>query len=131
MNPSFKLRFDQMKESNPAENSDEREVVSSSPEMGLTRPLNLCLVWPDGKRFFLNYSYLIAGEFTPEGETNQIQLYFTTYHVSLKGYGLEALFMALLQQWPAQLIAIEPRYVVSAEAPDGTIIEMTVEKIEG
>jgi hypothetical protein len=89
------------------------------------------LVWPDGKRFFLNYSYLIAGEFIPEGETNQIRLYFTTYHVSLKGYGLEALFMALLQQWPAQLISIEPRYVVSEEAPDGTIVEMTVEKIEG
>ena len=131
MNPNFKLRFDQMKESNPAENSDERELVSSSPEMGTTRPLNLCLTWPDGKRFFLNYSYLIAGEFTPEGETNQIHLYFTTYHVSLKGYGLETLFMALLQQWPAQLISIEPRYVVSEEAPDGTIIEMTVEKIEG
>ena len=128
MNPNFKLRFDQMKESNPAENFDEKQMVVSSNDYSLVRPLNLCLRWPDGKRFFLSYSYLIAGEFNPEGETNQIQLYFTTYQVSLKGYGLEALFMALLEQLPHQLIAIEPRYVVSEEALDGTVIEITVEK---
>lgn len=125
MNRNFKLRFDQMKESNPAEAEPQ---ASALPEEEFTRPLNLCLVWPDGKRFFLSYSYLIAGEFNPEGETNRIQLYFTTYRVSLKGYGLEALFMALLEQLPHQLIAIEPRYVVSEEAPDGTVIEITVEK---
>ncbi|WP_157607619.1 hypothetical protein [Runella limosa] len=128
MNPNFKLRFDQMKESSPADTASEKEMGVASNEYTLARPLNLCLVWPDGKRFFLNYSYLIAGEFNPEGETNRIQLYFTTYQVSLKGYGLEALFMALLEQLPHQLIAIEPRYVVSEEAPDGTVIEITVEK---
>lgn len=127
MNRNFKLRFDQMKESNPAEAEPQ---ASALPEEEFTRPLNLCLVWPDGKRFFLSYSYLIAGEFDPEGETNRIHLYFTTYRVSLKGYGLEALFMALLEQLPHQLMAIEPRYVVSEEAQDGTLIEITVEKIE-
>lgn len=130
MNPNFKLRFDQMKESNPADNAAEKEAIATSNEYPLVRPLNLCLVWPDGKRFFLSYSYLIAGEFSPDGETNQIQLYFTTYRVSLKGYGLEALFMALLEHLPAQLVAIEPRYVVSEEAVDGTIIEIIVEKTE-
>jgi len=127
MNRSFKLRFDQMKEGNPAEGEPQ---ASALPEEEFTRPLNLCLVWPDGKRFFLSYSYLIAGEFNPEGETNQIQLYFTTYRVSLKGYGLETLFLALLEQLPHQLMAIEPRYVVSEEALDGTIIEIIVEKTE-
>jgi len=121
------LRFDQMKEGNPAEGEPQ---ASALPEEEFTRPLNLCLVWPDGKRFFLSYSYLIAGEFNPEGETNQIQLYFTTYRVSLKGYGLETLFLALLEQLPHQLMAIEPRYVVSEEALDGTIIEIIVEKTE-
>jgi len=127
MNRSFKLRFDQMKEGNPAEGEPQ---ASALPEEEFIRPLNLCLVWPDGKRFFLSYSYLIAGEFNPEGETNQIQLYFTTYRVSLKGYGLETLFLALLEQLPHQLMAIEPRYVVSEEALDGTIIEIIVEKTE-
>ncbi len=121
------MRFDQMKEGNPAEGEPQ---ASALPEEEFTRPLNLCLVWPDGKRFFLSYSYLIAGEFNPEGETNQIQLYFTTYRVSLKGYGLETLFLALLEQLPHQLMAIEPRYVVSEEALDGTIIEIIVEKTE-
>ena len=127
MNRSFKLRFDQMKEGNPAEAEPQ---ASALPEEGFTRPLNLCLVWPDGKRFFLSYSYLIAGEFDPEGETNRIQLHFTTYRVSLKGYGLETLFTALLEHLPHQLIAIEPRYVVSEEAPDGTIIEIIIKKID-
>lgn len=122
------MRFDQMKEGNPAE--AEADAVSASNEYPLVRPLNLCLIWPDGKRFFLSYSYLIAGEFDPEGETNRIHLYFTTYRVLLKGYGLETLFLALLEQLPHQLIAIEPRYVVSEEAVDGTVIEITVEKID-
>ena len=48
----------------------------------------------------------------------------------MKGYGLETLFLALLEQLPHQLMAIEPRYVVSEEALDGTIIEIIVEKTE-
>lgn len=127
MNRNFKLRFDQMKEGNPAEGEPQ---ASALPEEEFTRPLNLCLVWPDGKRFFLNYSYLVAGELDLEGEHNQIHLHFTAYDVLLKGYGLQDLFMALLEQWPAQLMAIEPRYVVSGEALDGTIIEISVEKRE-
>lgn len=130
MNRNFKLRFDQMKEGNPADSSPEKPEESSPTAYGVTRPLNLCLGWPDGKRFFLSYAYLIAGEFEPEGEHNRIQLHFTAYRVSLKGYGLEGLFLALLEQWPDELIAIEPRYAVSGEAPEGTIIEIVVEKIE-
>ncbi len=30
---------------------------------------NLCFVQPDGKRLFLNYAYLVSGEYSPETNT--------------------------------------------------------------
>ena len=132
MNPNFKLRFDQMKESNPAENSDEKQMVASSNDYSLVRPLNLCLRWPDGKRFFLSYSYLVAGEFTTGGEQNVITLYFSAYTVRLKGYELEPMFLGLLDHLLSQVELTEARYLTTQEQDTGVpvVTEMEVEVVE-
>lgn len=132
MNPNFKLRFDQMKESNPAENSDEKETGVTFNEYALARPLNLCLVWPDGKRFFLNYSYLVAGELNLDGEKNVIILYFSSHVIKLLGYGLEALFGELMDHLPRIIFSIDERYATENDikSKEMTVIEISIQKAE-
>jgi len=73
---------------------------------------NLCFVQADGKRLFLNYAYLVSGEYTPE--TNTIKLVYTTHEITLKGRNLENLFESLMAHVPRQITAVDKRY-------DGTI----------
>jgi len=127
MNRSFKLRFDQMKEGNPAEGEPQ---ASALPEEEFIRPLNLCLVWPDGKRFFLSYSYLIAGEFMTGGEQNEITLFFTAYTVVLKGYELEPLFLMLSDHLLSQVVVTEARYTTSKDTGLPMVTEMRVESVD-
>ncbi|RRA98641.1 hypothetical protein [Larkinella rosea] len=128
MNQGFKLRFDQMQENNPA---DPAEPLTTSeldiyPQPGYGR--QLCLIWPDGRRMFFNYAYLVTGEFDPNAEKNNIKLSFSSHVVLLQGYGLERLFMALLDQLPRQLIAIDPRYILDDELTNTSITDIIVEK---
>lgn len=127
MNRNFKLRFDQMKEGNPTEGEPQTPAL---PEEEFTRPLNLCLVWPDGKRFFLSYSYLIAGELNVDGEKNEILLYFSSHTVTLRGYGLEALFTELLEQLPKMIVVTEERYTATDETNETTVVEIKVQKVK-
>ncbi len=76
---------------------------------------NLCFVQPDGKRLFLNYAYLVSGEYSPEANT--IKLVYTTHEITLKGRNLEGLFESLMAHLPRQIVAHEKRY-------EGTIGEM-------
>lgn len=130
MNPNFKLRFDQMKESNPADTASEKEMGVASNEYALARPLNLCLAWPDGKRFFLNYSYLVAGELTTSGAQNEVILYFSAYTVRLKGYELETMFLALSDHVIAQVVVTEARYLTTKETGVPVVTEIRVELVD-
>lgn len=127
MNREFKLRFDQMKEGNPAR-------PEASPPGELEEPLSLaltlCLGWPDGKRFFLSYAYLMAGEFSADGEQNRIVLYFTSYTVTLKGYELVPLFQAVSDRVLAWVSVTESRYVTPEETGRSVVTEIMVEKPE-
>ena len=127
MNQGFKLRFDQMRESDPTPTASASEPVGAEfyPQAGYTR--NLCLVWPTDRRFFLNYAYLVAAEFEPASEYNLIRLNFTSHQVSIQGYCLENLFMALLDHLPRLIRAIDPRYVLEEDKLDPVVIEIRVE----
>lgn len=131
MNQGFKLRFDQLRENDPTGTSPETGAgmneLYASP--GHTR--NVCLVWPDGRRTFLNYAYLVAGEFQPNSEQNLIRLSFSSHSVVLHGYGLEALFMALLDHLPRIIVATDPRYMLDEDKTKAVIVEITIEKNEG
>jgi len=110
MSQGFNLKFDRMRENIPA-NTD--GVNQGNPDRydtpGYTR--NVCFVWPDGKRMFFNYAYLLAAEFNPREDMNEIKLEFSGQTVSLKGYGLEGLFMELLDHLPRVVMAVDERYV--------------------
>ncbi|MGA0556817.1 hypothetical protein ACO2Q8_09215 [Larkinella sp. VNQ87] len=126
MNHGFKLRFDQMRESNPTREQEPDGEANHSP--GSHR--NLCLVWPDGRRAFFNYAYLIEGEFDPGNEKNSIQLHFSAYKITLQGYGLATLFTALLDHSPRFISVIDARYVMDADPEKEIVTDIFIEKAE-
>lgn len=130
MNQGFKLRFDQLRENDPTGTDDVSGslLIENYPAPGDTR--NVCLVWPDGRRAFLNYAYLVVGEFEPNDERNVIRLGFSSHNVTLQGYSLESLFMALLDHLPRIIIAIDPRYVLDEDKQKSVIIEIVLEKTD-
>jgi hypothetical protein len=69
---------------------------------------NICFVLLDGKYIFLNYSYLVAGEFFPE--ESKITLHFTTHIITMQGRNLEYLYQDLMQHLPKIIIATDERY---------------------
>ncbi|RYC66971.1 hypothetical protein [Spirosoma sordidisoli] len=114
MNQSFKLRFDQMRDNNPtSDNISLAEIDSDYHAPGHAR--NLCLVWPDGRKVFLNYAYLIEAEFDVGSEKNIIRLNFSAHNVLLQGYGLDRLFMELLDHLPRIIKAADERYTIETE----------------
>lgn len=126
MSQDFRQRYEQLRAGDPTKpvNTPETlECASYYETLGHGR--SLCLVWPDGRRMFLNYAYLVSGEFTIEGETNIITLHFSLHTVTVKGYVLEALFTALLDHLPRILSETDPRYT-NTDGQDSTIIELLV-----
>jgi hypothetical protein len=131
MNQGFKLRFDQLRENDPTDPADGSGLllIENYTTMGHTR--NVCLVWPDGRRAFLNYAYLVVGEFEPNDEKNVIRLGFSSHNVTLQGYSLESLFMALLDHLPRIITAIDPRYVLDEDKQKSVVTGIVLEKSEG
>lgn len=100
---------DPTKSNTPAPSKkDESMEVYQTP----SHARNLCLVWLDGKRMFFNYAYLVSGEYSANGEKNVILLHFASYMVQLHGYGLEALFMSILDHSPKIITMMEERYML-------------------
>lgn len=90
-------------------NKAEQEAIEKS-ENHLTEShvRNLCFVWPDGKKKFLNYAYLVSGEYLPE--ENSIKLAFTSETILIKGDRLEGLFEQLLNHEPKRIVCTDERY---------------------
>ncbi|QMW01693.1 hypothetical protein [Spirosoma foliorum] len=130
MNQGFKLRFDQMRDSNPTDPEAGLKPVDQEFYQTSGHTRNLCFIWPDGRRMFLNYAYLLAGEFEPDSDKNSIKLSFSSHTVLLQGFSLDALFMALLDHLPRLIVAIDPRYVLKDDAKEAVVIEITVEQKE-
>jgi hypothetical protein len=126
MSQEFKFKFDRMQENNPASDK-EKEDQKSETYATATSSRNLCFVWPDGRKLFLNYAYLISGEYIPT-EKN-ITLIFTTHKIVLKGARLDVLYDDLLMHVPRVIPAIDPRY---AEIDEGRfyIEEILVEPLQ-
>lgn len=80
--------------------------IGNYPTAGNVR--NVCFVMPDGKMIFLNYAYLVAGEYNSEDST--ITLSFTSHMVSLRGYNLESIYVDLMFQLCKQVNYIDERY---------------------
>lgn len=85
---------------------------------------NLCFVSLDGKHIFVNYSYLVAGEFFPE--ENKIVLHFTTHVISLQGQNLENLYQDLMLHLPKIIIATNKRYSRISQSNNPVVTEIEV-----
>ena len=129
MSLNFKLHYDRLREGDPTK----PEAAATTNEEGAfyegpSHARNLCMVWPDGRRQFANYAYLVGGTYTPGNETNEISLTFSDVVLTLRGYGLESLFIALLNSLPKQLVVVDKRYAISSENAQNVIIEAVFQK---
>ena len=87
---------------------------------------NICFVLADGKHIFLNYSYLICGEYSESEES--ITLRFVTHNVYIKGYLLEQMFMKLFFNKVKKVTLVEERYLETINNQEGfaTMIEISL-----
>jgi hypothetical protein len=128
MNREFKLKYDTLRENDPTKpKSSETFGENLYYEEGRSR--SICFVWLDGRRFFLSYSYLLAGDYKLEGEKNQINLVFTSHTVILQGYLLEQLFMALFEHLPKVIFEMDKRYILN-KGDSPIVTDILIEKRE-
>ncbi len=110
MSQSFKFRYDEMRENNPGESQPQTHDASDGdmfyPSGGGVR--NVCFVLLDGKRLFLNYAYLVSGEYNPD--ESLILLAFTTHGILLKGIRLQTLYEQFMQQLNRVVACVDERY---------------------
>jgi hypothetical protein len=122
-----KTRFQQIRENNLTERAGVYDPGAAHyPTPSHTR--NVCFVWPDGARLFLNYSYLVAGHYLPDD--NCIYLTFTTHKIGIKGLRLEGLYLELMDQSPRIITCTDERYKALADKDAPVVSEMTVTDLE-
>jgi hypothetical protein len=133
MSHGFKLRFDEMREGDPTnqqdipqKNDQKNDENAFYLRSGHTR--NVCFVWANEKHLFLNYAYLIAGEFNPNDDKNLIKLIFSSHTILLYGYNLHALYVSLLDHMPRFIFETDERYSLGGELKESIVIEIIVEK---
>ena len=127
MNHKFSLKFDKMRENNPA--ASESDVMpnlfgaDNYEQPGNIR--NVCFVMSDGKMIFLNYAYLVAAEHNPD--ESSITLFFTSHVVRLKGYNLENLYGALMFQLSKQVQCLDERYYGTQNRNDTIVTGIAID----
>lgn len=126
MSHDYKSRLTDYLSSDPTKKpeSDNNNGISYF-EKDDTGVKNVCFVFLDGKHIFLNYNYLVAGEFFPED--NKITLHFTTHVVTLDGHNLEKLYKELLEHLPKIITTSIDRYCHLAQKSSPVVINITIE----
>lgn len=127
MNQSFSERYQQMREnaraSNPGLSDPEKDNDLSYPSAGNAR--TICFCWPDGKRLFLNYAYLVSGEYEPN--EGMINLIFTTLTIKLKGVRLAPLFEGLMDQSIKTIFQASDRYAQLENDESPVVVDIQME----
>lgn len=111
-------------ENNKEKNQDEQKSIEQYKSAGTTR--NLCFVQPNNKAIFLNYAYLISGEFDPDASA--IILTYTTHVVTVRGSNLEGLFENLMHQSARVIACTDKRYENLEDRKEAIISELRIEK---
>ena len=131
MSQNFKLKYDKMRESNPTHPEQPQETPSKAFEEFYTEESNarnICFVWMDGRRIFMNYSYLVSGQYLPE--ENMIILTFTTQVFILKGIHLETLFYDIMRYASKQIVCMDTRYNLIDENDRSVVNQIQTKKAE-
>jgi hypothetical protein len=114
MSQGFRWKYDEMQEGDPTkETAGSGSGIAEENYSVISHARNICFVLPDGNRIFLNYGYLVSGEYLPED--NKIILSFTSHTITLAGIYLEKLFYDLMQGLPRQLVCTDTRYNTADE----------------
>lgn len=126
MNQRFRLKFDEMREGDPSKDTASDQDLPTRDESynGASNTRNLCFAFPDGRKLFLNYAYLVSCDYLPED--NSLTLVWTTHTVILKGFFLHILFDELMQHLPRQIACTDPRYNVTAEKEKPIVNEIHI-----
>ena len=129
MSQEFRLRFDQMRDNHsPSEPEIPSSPVAEESYFGPGYARYVCFGWPDGRRLFLSYSYLVAGEYVPE--QNTIALQFTSHHIMLSGLRLEQMYFALMHQMAKLVIETDPRYETLEDTKTPVVHSISVTKMD-
>jgi len=123
----FRVRFDEMRQNHPTKepssSSDKKGQDGLYETPGYARALRF--VWPDGKRMFMHYSYLVSGECTPDETT--VSLVFSSQTVTIKGRNLGELFEGISQQLVREISCADERYNETLEEKDSVVNEITIQ----
>lgn len=113
-------------EKKPEKQEGQTDALTNYETEGSVR--NLCFVQQDGKRIFLNYAYLVSGEYDPEASI--ITLTYTTHVVTLRGYSLEGLYENLMNQICKNIGCVDSRYLVDneKEKTNTLVFEINIKK---
>lgn len=124
---SLKYKFEGNNEKEPEKKDDEiLPVDENAIELfdTVSSVRNVCFIETNGKETFLNYSYLVSGEFSPDESC--ITLVFTTHTVKLKGSRLKELHESFMNHQPKKLCAIAKRYAETLKTDKAIISEIEV-----
>ena len=126
MDPNFSLNYAEMRETASTSLAVKKKLAESSGEYyetdGYVR--NICFVLTDNRRTFLNYAYLVAGDYMPGANT--ILLSFTTHQVTLIGYNLYPLYDDLMSGKPRVIVCTDERYKSTIGDQTPMVINITV-----
>jgi hypothetical protein len=109
MSREFNLRYNEIQPDRNANDNttpEHSECVTYYETEGHAR--NVCFVLENGDRIFLNYAYLVSGEY--EQETGKIKLSFTTHNIVIEGNNLILLFENFAKHMPIILGCSTSRY---------------------
>lgn len=120
---SLKFKFDQLGDNKNQEGDSARsEDIERYESEAQTRALTL--IDTSGNHYFLNYSYLVSGEYKPNESV--ITLFFTSHTVTIKGTNLESLFEELLSNAIKKIACTDKRYASTKAEGEVFVSEMSV-----
>ncbi len=109
MTLNFKTDLKEMRENDPAGKETLNKDYQASENYDTPGHVrNLCFVWPDGRMKFMNYAYLISGDYN--AEECSITLLFTNYKIVISGINLKGLFIDLVIHNPKIISCNNLRY---------------------
>lgn len=131
MNQKFKLKYDELRESNPTDRSDEKQPIKQQGENQFYQhPGNMrciCFAWPNGNKNSFNYIDLVSKKLDVTGEINSLTLYFRSDVIVLKGYNLDILLMYLDNQTIYLISQVDQRYLEAYNGNDASVIEIELQ----
>ncbi|HVW96853.1 MAG TPA: hypothetical protein VHA56_12860 [Mucilaginibacter sp.] len=106
MSQDFELGFDSFDRPHQNNGAESNNIPDEYKMSSSVR--NLCLIWPDGRKKFFNYAYLVSAEYVPED--GLIQIAFTSATLTIKGIKLDILYDKLLFHIPVKIVCQDERY---------------------